>query len=32
MYEELKRDEETHYAMLAHHLGKHLEPFAPHAR
>jgi hypothetical protein len=29
LYEELNRDEEVHYQMLASHLGRHLEPFAP---
>ncbi len=28
MFEELKRDEETHYAALAKHLGRHVAPFA----
>jgi hypothetical protein len=32
MYDELSRDEQTHYALLASHLGKHLTPFATHAR
>ncbi|NBB94628.1 MAG: hypothetical protein GVY16_02700 [Planctomycetes bacterium] len=31
MCEELKRDEEAHYDLLAEHLGKHLSCFADHA-
>jgi hypothetical protein len=32
MYQGLKRDEDTHYNLLAGHLGKHLAPFAEHAK
>ncbi len=29
IYDALQREEETHYAGLAHHLGRHVAPFAP---
>ncbi len=32
MYEDLLREEEIHYEMLAKHLGRHVEPFAKYAK